>query len=67
MADTSSPAQPPSREPAPRWCLAVSALGIAAVLLGAMIAQQRAEAARALPLPPPGRGDATTPCRRLLG
>ncbi|MYJ41241.1 MAG: hypothetical protein F4076_02170 [Acidimicrobiaceae bacterium] len=66
MADTSSPAQPPSREPAPRWCLAVSALGIAAVLLGAMIAQQRAEAAHAHPLPPPGHSHAPTTSRPLI-
>ena len=60
MSDTSLPAQPPSREPTPRWCLAVSALGIAAVVLGAMIAQQRAEAAHAHPQPPPGHSHAPT-------
>ena len=59
-SSTSSPAQPPSREPAPRWCLAVSALGIAALVLGAMIAQQRAEAAHAHPQPPPGHSHAPT-------
>ena len=50
MSDTPSFPQPPPREPTPRWCLAVSALGVAAVLLGAMITHQRAEAAHAHPL-----------------
>ena len=60
MSDTSSPAQPPSREPTPSWCLAVSALGIAAVVLSALIAQQRAEAAHAHPQPPPGHSHTPT-------
>ena len=47
MSETPLPHQPPPSEPTPRWCLAVGALGIAAVLLGAVIAQQRAEAAPA--------------------
>ncbi|MXZ53610.1 MAG: hypothetical protein F4Z34_10540, partial [Acidimicrobiaceae bacterium] len=54
MSDTSSPPQTPPREPAPRWCLAASALAIAAVVMGAIVAQQRAEAAHAHPVPPPG-------------
>ncbi len=53
MSETPSPHQPPSGEPAPRRCLAASAFGIAAVLLGGVVAHQRAEAAHARPLPPP--------------
>ena len=64
MSDTSSPRQPPPREPAPRWCLAAGALGIAALVLGAMIAQQRAEAAHAHPQPPPGHSHAPTTAKR---
>ncbi len=54
MPEHPLPHQPPPRDPTPRWCLAVGTLGMAALLLGAVIAHQRAESAHAHPLPPPG-------------